>query len=230
MPKNKASYAVRILLLEDDPTLSDIIDEFLSEQGCEVTCVYDGEAALDAGYEKSFDLFLFDVKVPYTNGFDVLRTLREDNKQAPAIFMTSLGSIEDLSAAYDAGCDDYLKKPFELKELELRIKALIKRSPGLNLYEPIVITEDLLFDFKQGRLIHEGIEIPLARKEAKILKMLLSHPNEIISTQILIESAWDFHEEATEESLRTHIKNLRKHLGKETILNIRGQGYSIART
>lgn len=230
MPKNKPSFAVRILFLEDDPTLSDIIDEFLSEQGYEVTCVYDGEAALDAGYEKSFDLFLFDVKVPYTNGFDVLRTLREANKQAPAIFMTSLGSIEDLSAAYDAGCDDYLKKPFELKELELRIKALIKRSPGLNLYEPIVIADNLLFDPRQGRLIHEGIEIPLARKEAKILKMLLSHPNEIISTQTLIESAWDFHEEATEESLRTHIKNLRKHLGKETILNIRGQGYSIAQT
>lgn len=229
MPKNKAPFAVRILFLEDDPTLSDIIDEFLSEQGYEVTCVYDGEAALDAGYEKSFDLFLFDVKVPYTNGFDVLRTLREANKQAPAIFMTSLGSIEDLSAAYDAGCDDYLKKPFELKELELRIKALIKRSPGLSLHEPIVIAEGLLFDLRQGRLIHEGIEIPLARKEAKILKILLSHPNEIISSQTLIESAWDFHEEATEESLRTHIKNLRKHLGKETIQNIRGQGYSIAR-
>ena len=230
MPKTTFPFAVHILFLEDDPTLSDIIDEFLSEQGYEVTCVYDGEAALDAGYEKSFDLFLFDVKVPYTNGFDVLRILREANKQAPTIFMTSLGSIEDLSTAYDAGCDDYLKKPFELKELELRIKALIKRSSGLNSYEPILIAEDLFFDPKQGRLIHNGIEILLARKEAKILKILLSHSNEILSTQTLIESAWDFQEEATEESLRTHIKNLRKHLGKETIQNIRGQGYSIART
>lgn len=230
MHKNKSPLDLRILFLEDDPTLSDIIEEFLSDEGYDVTCVYDGDAALDAGYEKPFDLFLFDVKVPYQNGFDVLRILREANKLAPAIFMTSLGGIEDLSTAYDAGCDDYLKKPFELKELELRIKALIKRSGALSSQEAIPVTEGIVFDPKNGRLIQNGLEIVLARKEAKILKILLSHPEDIISSQILLESAWDFQEEATEESLRTHIKNLRKHLGKETILNIRGQGYCIART
>lgn len=230
MHKNKSPLALRILFLEDDPTLSDIIEEFLNDEGYDVTCVYDGDAALDAGYEQPFDLFLFDVKVPYQNGFDVLRILREANRLAPAIFMTSLGSIEDLSTAYDAGCDDYLKKPFELKELELRIKALIKRSGALSVQEMIPVTDDIVFDPKRGRLIQNGREIVLARKEAKILKILLSHPEDIISSQILLESAWDFQEEATEESLRTHIKNLRKHLGKETILNIRGQGYCIART
>lgn len=142
--------------------------------------------------------------------------------------MTSLGSIDDLSTAYDAGCDDYLKKPFELKELELRIKALLKRSVGVNIDEPVLITKELFFDLKLGRLLRNGQEIPLARKEAKILKMLLSKPDEIISSQALIDSAWDFQDEASEESLRTHIKNLRKLLGKETILNIRGQGYCIA--
>lgn len=230
MHKNKSPLNLRILFLEDDPTLSDIIEEFLSEQGYDVTCVYDGEAALDIGYEQSFDLFLFDVKVPYYNGFDVLSTLRGANKFAPAIFMTSLNSIEDLSTAYDVGCDDYLKKPFELKELELRIKALIKRSGALTTQELVTVRDDIVFDTKHGRLIQNGQEIVLARKEAKILKVLLSHPDDIISSQILIDSAWDFQEEATEESVRTHIKNLRKHLGKETILNIRGQGYCIART
>jgi DNA-binding response OmpR family regulator len=230
MPKNKTAFALRILFLEDDPTLSDIIDEYLSERGYDVTCVYDGETALYTGYEKAFDLFLFDVKVPYHNGFDVLRMLRDANKQTPAIFMTSLGSIEDLSTAYDAGCDDYLKKPFELKELELRIKALIKRSGALNTQELVPITDEIFFDPKHARLIQNDQEIVLARKEAKILKILLSHPDNIISSQTLIESAWDFQDEATEESLRTHIKNLRKLLGKETILNIRGQGYCIART
>lgn len=230
MPKNKLPLALRILFLEDDPTLSDIIEEFLSEEGYDVTCVYDGEAALDIGYEQSFDLFLFDVKVPYHNGFDVLRTLRDANKFAPAIFMTSLSSIEDLSTAYDSGCDDYLKKPFELKELELRIKALIKRSGAFSTQDLVAIRDDVVFDPKHGRLFQNGQEIVLARKETKILKVLLSHPDDIISSQILLESAWDFQEEATEESLRTHIKNLRKHLGKETIQNIRGQGYCIART
>jgi len=218
---------LRILLLEDDFTLSSILQEFLTEQGYEVLCAYDGNSAIDLGYEKAFDLFLLDVKVPYCNGFDVLRELRAHHKHSPAIFITSLNGIDDLSNAYDAGCDDYLKKPFELKELELRIKALIKRSSVLKKDEPIQIAENIIFDLTSGRLsVHDNI-IVLTRKEAKILKILLSHPNEILSSQILIESAWEFDEEASEENLRTHIKNLRKYLGKETILNIRGQGYSI---
>ncbi len=227
MPKLTSYTNLRILLLEDDFTLSSILQEFLTEQGYEVLCAYDGNSAIDLGYEKAFDLFLLDVKVPYCNGFDVLRELRSKHKHTPAIFITSLNGIDDLSNAYDAGCDDYLKKPFELKELELRIKALIKRSSVLKTDEPIKIAENIVFNLKSGRLsVHDNV-IVLSLKEAKILKILLSHPNEILSSQTLIDSAWDFNEEASEESLRTHIKNLRKYLGKETILNVRGQGYSI---
>lgn len=230
MPKPIPLSSYRILLLEDDFTLSSILQEFLTDQGYEVVCAYDGNTAIDLGYEKTFDLFLLDVKVPYCNGFDVLRELRKNHKNSSAIFITSLSGLDDLSSAYDAGCDDYLKKPFELKELELRIKALIKRSTLLKTDLPISIGDTLLFDPKSGRLNIEGKDIILPRKEAKILKVLLSYPNEVVSTQILIESAWNFNEEASEENLRTHIKNLRKYLGKETILNIRGQGYSIARS
>jgi len=228
MPKPISSTALRILLLEDDFTLSSIIEEYLSDQGYSVTCAYDGESALDFGYEIAFDLFLFDVKVPLVNGFDVLRELREKEKKAPAIFITSLNTIDDLSSAYDAGCDDYLKKPFELKELELRIRALIKRTSPLSEDAPITISETIVFDPKLGRITNEDDEITLPRKEAKILKILLCNPDSIVSSKVLIESAWDFEEDGSEESLRTHIKNLRKHLGKERIINIRGQGYQIA--
>jgi len=228
MPKPISSTALRILLLEDDFTLSSIIEEYLSDQGYSVTCAYDGESALDLGYEIAFDLFLFDVKVPLLNGFDVLRELRDKERKAPAIFITSLNTIDDLSCAYDAGCDDYLKKPFELKELELRIRALIKRSSILGEDTPIAISETIVFDPKLGRLTNDEDEITLPRKEAKILKILLCHPGSIVSSKVLIESAWDFDEDGSEESLRTHIKNLRKHLGKERIINIRGQGYQIA--
>jgi len=230
MPKPTSVSPLRILLLEDDFTLSTIIEEFLTEHGYEVICAYDGEKAIDLGYEKSFDLFLLDVKVPFCSGFDVLRELRKNHKEAPAIFITSLSGIDDLSSAYDAGCDDYLKKPFELKELELRIKALIKRSALLKPDIPIHITENISFNPKSGRLYSSEKEVILPRKEAKILRILLSYPNELVSTQTLIESAWDFEEEPTEENLRTHIKNLRKYLGKETIQNIRGQGYQIAQS
>lgn len=230
MISSASALVTKILLLEDDFTLSSIIEEYLGERGYSVKCVYEGESALDLGYETSFDLYLFDVKVPFINGFDVLSELRSGGKRTPAIFITSLNSMEDLSCAYDAGCDDYIKKPFELKELELRIRALIKRSSLYANDEPITITEHIFFDSKFGRLNNNGREIALPRKEAKILKTLLSHPDKVVSSQILIESAWDFREEASEESLRTHIKNLRKYLGKESILNIRGQGYQIVRS
>lgn len=230
MPKQPSTVPLRILLLEDDFTLSTIIEEFLTENGYEVVCAYDGEKAIDLGYEKTFDLFLLDVKVPFFNGFDVLRELRKNHKDSPAIFITSLNGIDDLSNAYDAGCDDYLKKPFELKELELRIKALIKRSSLIKPDIPINITENISFEAKSGRLNITGTEVILPRKEAKILTTLLSYPHELVSTQTLLESAWDFEEEPTEENLRTHIKNLRKYLGKETIQNIRGQGYQIAQS
>lgn len=221
---------LRILLLEDDFTLSTILEEFLTEQGYEVLCAYDAHNAMDLGYEKSFDLFLFDVKVPNGNGFDILRELRHNHKHSPAIFITSLNTIDDLSSAYEAGCDDYLKKPFELKELGLRINALIKRSAVLKSHGLITIAGNITFDPKTGRVEGEGSEIILPRKEAKILKRLLEHPHEIVSTQSLIDSAWNFDEEGSEENLRTLIKNLRKYLGKETIVNIRGQGYQIARS
>lgn len=217
----------KILLLEDDYTLSSIIEEFLSEKGFNVTCVYDGESAIDAGYETSYDLLLLDVKVPHQNGFEVLKKLRNNHRNTPAMFITSLNSIEDLSLAYDAGCDDYLKKPFELKELEFRIRALLKRSAP---YSEVTVKEGITFDSRSGRLNCHGEETILARKEAKILKVLLSNPDTLVSSAELIGSVWEFNEEASEETLRTHIKNLRKLLGKETIINIRGQGYQIAQS
>ncbi len=230
MPKTTPFLPYRILLLEDDFTLSTIIDEFLTDQGYEVVCVYDGEKAIDMGYEKTFDLFLLDVKVPYCSGFDVLRELRAQNKNTPTIFITSLGGLEDLSLAYEVGCDDYLKKPFELKELELRIKALLKRSAPQYVETRITFHETFTFDTQLGRLTTQEGSLVLPKKEAKILRILLSSPNGMVTTQTLLESAWDFNEEATEENLRTLIKNLRKYLGKETIQNIRGQGYLIEKS
>ncbi|MDD5051361.1 MAG: response regulator transcription factor [Sulfuricurvum sp.] len=221
---------LKILLLEDDETLSEIIQEFLEEQGYEVICVFDGFEAVDTIYDTDFDLYLLDIKVPFQNGFDVLTQLREDGRESPAIFISSLSSIDDLSKAFDAGCDDFLRKPFELKELGIRINSLTKRKFYHKSDDKIKITKDIYFHLQQNRLYHHDKEIPLARKESKILKMLLAHPGEVISNEQFFASAWDYDDDTGEESLRTHIKNLRKLLGKETIINIRGQGYYLAQS
>lgn len=225
MPKNDA---MRILLLEDDYTLSSIVEEFLTGLGYDVQCAYDGNSAVDMAYEKRFDLYLLDVKVPYTNGFDVLRQIRQHNTTSPAVFITSLHGIEDLSSAYAAGCDDYMRKPFELKELALRISVLLKRSSISLSEQPIRIREGVMFHPKTSELEFPGSIVSLSPKEALLLEQFLTRPNDILSSTTLIEAAWDFDEEASEQSLRTHIKNLRKHLGKETLVNIRGRGYRIA--
>ena len=117
----------KVLLMEDDAQLSEIIKEYLEENGYDVKLATDGEEAFDMAYEEKFDIFLLDVKVPLMNGFDLLSKLRREGNETPAIFLTSLNGIEDLSRAFEAGCDDYLKKPFELKELLLRVKSISKR-------------------------------------------------------------------------------------------------------
>jgi len=225
MPSNTT-----ILLLEDDETLSEIIQEFLEEKGYEIVQVYDGHEAVDIAYSRPFDLFLFDIKVPFQNGFDVLSELRREGKESPAIFISSLSGIDDLSKAYDAGCDDFLRKPFELQELEIRIKALLKRRFYHKTDERIHICDRIYFHPHLNRLYLGDEEVPLPRKEVKILKTLLAYRGEVVSNDQLFAAAWDYDDETREESLRTHIKNLRKILGKESIANIRGQGYFLAQS
>ncbi|MCX6051499.1 MAG: response regulator transcription factor [Campylobacterales bacterium] len=219
---------LKILLLEDDPLICDILSEFLEENGYEVVSVYDGNEAIDKAYEQHFDAFIFDVKVPSKNGFDVLKTLRESKQEVPAIFITSLASIDDLSKGYDAGCDDYIKKPFELKELQLRLQKLIRKSFSLNSNDKITLNKLWSFEPKSGKLYGENGEKFLTKKETKIVNILISNKNHMVSNEQIINDAWEFNEEATEENLRTHIKKLRKILGKDTIQNIRKQGYLIA--
>jgi DNA-binding response OmpR family regulator len=180
---------------------------------------------MDLAYEKSFDLLLFDVKVPHKNGFDLLRELRAKKINTPAIFITSLSSIDDITIAYNAGCDDYLRKPFELKELHLRIQTLLKRNFTQRAIDKLSLGDELYFDL-EGLALYKNAElIMLPKKELNLLKSLLSSPNEVIANEELFRVAWSFDEDYSEESLRTHIKNLRKFIGKERLINARGRGY-----
>lgn len=224
----KKGTKLRILLLEDDPIICDIVSEFLDECGYEVVPVYDGEEAMDKAYEEHFDAFIFDVKVPSKNGFDVLKSLRTAKQEVPAIFITSLSSLDDLSNGYDAGCDDYIKKPFELGELQLRLSKLLKKSFSLNYEDKIVLNTLWSFEPISGKLSGANGELFLTKKEAKILKTLIIHKGKMVSHEEIMTAAWGYDDEATEENLRTHIKKLRKILGKDMIQNIRKQGYLLA--
>ena len=217
---------MKILYLEDDITLSETVGEFLVENGFEVLSVYDGYEVLEATYKESFDIFLFDVNVPKINGFKLLHELREANISTPAIFTTSLKGIDDLSMGYECGADDYIKKPFALRELLFRIKALLKRE-FKSQNEITTISNEAKFNTFTNELYIVDKKTPLNPKESILLKLLLKHQNECVLLEDIYTELWSHDEPPSDMSLRTYIKNLRKLIGKEQILSIKKVGYKL---
>ncbi len=214
----------KLLLLEDDITLSETVCEYLEEQGYEVHCVYDSEDAFSLVYEIGFDLLLLDVNVPGMNGFELLEKIRETKNSIPAIFITSLNSVDSLEQGYKSGCDDYIRKPFELKELLLRVQTIIKREYS-NKTQFLNICENIKFDTNSNELYKDEQLVKLNYKELKLLKFFLQHPNELLVHERIYDNVWDYDEEYSDNSLRTYIKNLRKILGKDKIVSLKKLGY-----
>ncbi len=217
----------KILLLEDDINLSETIEEYLEDEGYEVVCAYDGISAEDIIYEKKFDILLFDVNVPGINGFELLKKVRDNGDETPAIFITSLNSTDDLSSGYESGCDDYIRKPFELKELLLRIKTILKRGFFHKNENVIKIDDGIFYDIDANELVKDGMAVKLNNKEDKLLKLLLKHRGQIVSHDLIFDSVWEYEEEPSDNALRTYIKNLRKIIGKESIGSIKKLGYKL---
>jgi DNA-binding response OmpR family regulator len=217
---------MKILYLEDDLNLSETVEEFLRDEDFDVVCAYDGQEALDAIYSTSFDLLLLDVNVDKINGFRLLRELRDAQIDTPAIFITSLNSINDLSLGYESGADDYIKKPFALKELSLRINALLKREYKVQ-NQLIPLNENVKFDIYTNELFIDEKKVLLNQKELLLLKLLLKHKNSAVTFENIYQAVWSFNETHSYMSLRTYIKTLRKYIGKESILSIKNIGYKL---
>jgi len=215
---------VHILLLEDDVQLSDTIKQFLEHSGYTVYPAYDAFGAKDILYEKSIDLMLLDVKVPNQNGFDFLKELRKSGDTTPAIFITSLNAVDDVTKGFDAGCDDYIRKPFALKELLVRVESLIKRHYGTK-DSKVDLGNGYLFDIKGLFLEKDGQKIALKTKESRLLSLFLKYPNELLTYERIYETLWDFDETPSQGSLRSYVNTLRNLLGKERIETIKQTGY-----
>lgn len=215
---------MKILLMEDDIILSEIISEYLESLDYKVITVYNGVEAEDLAYAKKFDLLLLDVNVPHVNGFIFLKNLRESGNKTPAIFITSLDSVEDLKLGFGSGCDDYIKKPFDLSELETRINN-IKRLYKIECKDELKIDDTLYFDKQNLILIKDDTKISISKKEAEILEFFILNKNETISINTLANTLWSYEDSPSDATIRTYIKNLRKLIGSEYISNLRGVGY-----
>ncbi len=215
---------MKILLLEDDLILNEIIEEHLISQKHEITTVFTGLEAQDLLYSQSFDLLLLDVNVPILHGFELLKDLRQKEIYTPTIFLTSLNQIDDIEKGFKSGCDDYLKKPFELKELDLRINN-IKRLFNIENQDLIQISKDIYLDKKNLLIKKENEQIHLAKKECEVLEYLINNSSKIVSIEELSLNVWAYEEAPISSTIRTYIKNLRRVLGEEFIINLRGVGY-----
>jgi len=216
--------STKILLLEDDIQLNETVKQFLELKGYEVHEAYDGLKAEEIVYEKHIDLMLLDVKVPHISGFEFLKNIRDSGKEIPAIFITSLNSVEDVEKGFALGCDDYIRKPFALKELLVRVESLLKRSFGTH-EDKVDLGEGLAFDIKELSLTKNNEKIPLKTKELKLLALFLQHPNMLLEYEKINETLWEYEEEPSSGSLRTYVKNIRASIGKEKVETIKNIGY-----
>lgn len=217
---------MKVLLLEDEYALRISIEEFLEDIGYDVDGYGNGDEAYEAVYEKSYAILLLDVNVPGMNGFDLLGTLRKDGNKTPAIFLTSMTDIQDLQEGYKKGCCDYIRKPFDLDELQLRMMQVCKNI--LHEDEDILaLAEGLRYDLKQFTLTYNDKHVLLSKTEKDILNMLLNHYNQVVSIAMFQDEIWG--EYVDPANIRVQINNLRKKLPKDVIQNRRGLGYVIER-
>jgi len=215
----------KILLLEDDANLNETVTEFLEDEGYFVTSTYDGYEAQDRLYESKYDLLLLDVNTPGIDGFTLLQEARENEVVAPAIFITSLDGVDDLEKGFKSGCDDYIRKPFVLKELNIRVETLLRRGFFHESTDLISLGEGIDYNTKSNELLVDGIAETLGNKESALFKLFMKSPDEVLSHDRIYKELWDYDEEPSDTALRTYIKNIRKIIGKDRIVSIKKQGY-----
>ncbi len=221
---------VKILLVEDDLNLGLIISDHLKSDGYAVSLCNNGIEAMQRFNEDKFHLCIFDVMLPKKDGFTLARDIRKMNSEIPILFLSAKGMTEDKVEGFNAGGDDYLSKPFSIEELQLRIKALLKR---INIrVEPEEQTKFALgifiFDTENQTLVSKDEVKSLTKKEVQILKILYKYKNQVISREVILNAVWGQNDYFVGRSLDVFITKLRKYLREEPkilISNIHGVGF-----
>lgn len=218
-------FILKVLLLEDDPALNDLLNEHLTDKGYEVTLCTNGQEALENLIENIYDLALLDINTPIMSGIEVLKSLRNEYKnRTPVIILTAYQDTKHLKESFENGVDDYIRKPFDLEELDQRVKKLCKQF-FIDSFDEIEISSNIRFLPESCQIkINDKIK-NIAQKERDILKYFINHRNRVISSEELLQNIWVYEEMPSEATIRVYIKNLREILGKESIHTIRGIGY-----
>lgn len=223
----------KVLLVEDDSTLSFIIQDALTREGFEVVSAPDGDAGLRLFRDAAPDIIVADVMMPRMDGFEMVRLVRLVNATVPVLFLTARTSLDDVVKGFGLGANDYLRKPFQILELVVRINALLKRNAPAAAEDTKIVTGDCALDFAAQRLTVGTAAIDLSHIEAVILDELFRHPNEVVEARTLMYRIWNNDDYNNLNRLHGFIYKVRKYLSRSVrldLLNIRGIGYKLAIT
>ena len=221
---------IHVLLVEDEKTLSMIIKDTLEEQGFLISIAFNGEEGLRTFYTQKPDVVVDDVMMPRMDGFEMVRRIRQTDRTTPVLFLTARSGINDVVEGFELGANDYLKKPFSMQELIIRIKALLHKAfvnkEQTNLFE----IGNYLFNAVSQQLSYAGTSQELSHRESEILRRLCEHRNEVVNTQSILLELWGDVSFFNSRSLHVFITKLRHKLSKDErirIVNVRGIGYKL---
>lgn len=212
-----------VLLLEDDLLFGESLVDALEEEGFSVHLCRNGQEALEATYKHHFDLYLLDINVPLIDGLSLLGELRHADDKTPAIFLTSHQELEVLSKAFETGADDYLKKPFDMDELMVRIRAVLRRSKG----KERQCVGELCLDEQHKCIWMEGREIAFSLKEYQLMALFIHNAGEIVTKEMIMDALWSPSEMISDGAIRVYINRIKQEIGSDRIVNIRGVGYRL---
>jgi len=216
---------MRILIIEDDEVLADGLQASMAQAGYAVDWVNNGKDAVPLLQQEVFDLAILDLGLPKLDGFSVLKQLRAGHKSVPVLVLTARDTLEDRVKGLDLGADDYMTKPFNLPELEARVRALLRR--GQSGYSSALVFGGLSFDTIGRRVTVHGEPLALSSRELGVLEILLTRAGRVVSKDQLLEHLYSFSEEASSNAIEVYIHRVRKKIEPAgiTIRAIRGLGY-----
>ncbi len=218
---------MRILVAEDDFILSDVITKTLRQSGYAVDCLNSGNDVEFATLKEPYDLMILDLGLPQKDGLDVLKSIRNKGNQLPILILTARNTLDDRITGLDLGADDYMTKPFELRELEARIRALLRRKHFDSL--TILSYGPFRFDTAKHQLYYQEELIELSMKEVGILELLLSNMGKVMNKSVLLEHLYGWDNEISKNAIEVYIHRLRKKLEPYgfQLKTIKGLGYII---
>jgi two-component system, OmpR family, alkaline phosphatase synthesis response regulator PhoP len=223
----------KILLVEDEENLAHGLEYNLTEEGYKVTLAKDGRAAIKLFDENEFDLIVLDIMLPYYNGFEIAKHIRDKHPQMPILMLTARTQIEDRVRGLELGADDYLTKPFHLKELLLRINGMLKRKKWYQkvaIETPVYKFGDNIINFENLKCIKGKKEFQLTSYEAMIIKYLIENKDKVVARKELLENVWNMNPDIETRTVDNFIARLRKHFEDDPsnpkyIVSVRSAGY-----